>query len=115
MTGETDNYTWSDLNSVTYGVMETETTTPGASSDDETYTHDGLDSFSLADTGSESLGTDASDSTSLTVVAESDQFDIEDSFADGLTISGAWYEDGANVVWFSHRIGWVQSQRCRER
>ena len=98
VTGETDNYTWSDLNSVTYGVMETETTSPGASSDDETYTHDGLDSFSLADTGSESLGTDASDSTSLTVVAESDQFDIEDSFADGLTISGAWYEDGA--TWY---------------
>ena len=94
LTGEIDNYTWSDLNSMAYGVSETETGF-------ETYIHSGLESFSLADTGSESLGTETWPTWHWIPAAHSDQFDIEESFADGLTVSGPWIEAGGTLSTFA--------------
>ena len=88
MTGETDSYTWSDFNSMTDGVSES--TISG------TYTFNRSDSLSLADTGSETLGTDATDSASWTLDSESDQFDLQDSLANGRTVT--WSSDVYGVI-----------------
>ena len=72
LTGETDSYQWNQLNSVTdnvswtYGVV--------------TITGGVTDSFSLADSGCESLSANESESGSLTASSRSDQFDIQDAF-----------------------------------
>ena len=49
-----------------------------------------MQSFSMADTGSEALAADESDSGSLTVANESDQFDLQDAFSADSGRSESW-------------------------
>jgi hypothetical protein len=83
VTGETDTYQWNELNSVTDNLTDTSV---------DTLIGGGLESFSLTDTGCETLSDDESDSGSLTLTAETDQFDLEDSLSDNSSLGRAEIE-----------------------
>ena len=102
--GETDTYSWADLNSVTDGLTETETfsetdsvLTLTAYIGTATYAGSGLDSLSLTDTGTESLSAQETDPASWILESETDQFDINDSLSD------------QNSYWDSATYGYTSS------
>ncbi len=94
---ETDTYTWSDLNSLTDSVTNSDITThyypvySPSYSDVYTTTLDGaaMESFSLTDVGCETLTAFPSDGGPLYEAAAWDCFTIQDSFSDDSTLGYA--------------------------
>ncbi len=75
---ETDTYTWTDFHSVTDNLTDTS---------HGTLIGGGVESFSLTDSGCETLSPDETDSGSLTLAQETDQFDLQDSLSDSSSLS----------------------------
>ena len=69
VTGQTDSFQWNQFDSLADDVVVP----------DELGV--GVQSFSMADTGTETLAAKESHPDSLTVVQETDQFDMQDAFA----------------------------------
>ena len=91
VTGQSDSFTWNQFNSLTDDVSEFN----GAASFGA-----GMQSFSMADTGSETLAADESDSGSLTVATASDQFDIQEAFGADSARSESW---NVSTTAYSHQ------------
>ena len=98
--GETDTYSWDDFNSVTNSLTETETVSSSYSTlgtvvtvGTATYSGDGLECFSLTDSGTESLGFDETIPQSWTLGGETDQYEIQDSLANETESWGSWSDD----------------------
>jgi len=97
VTGETDSYTWTQLNSVTDNATETAANTDTNSSDSsvglEIGTYGATESFSLTDTGAATLSEHETDPSSWSLAAETDQFSIQDSNSKGMGTSESWTDD----------------------
>ncbi len=86
--GETDTYSWVDRDSVSDGVTETEVVS--ATLGTGTYTGGGMESFSLTDTGTESLSSSEPTVYSMSLVSETDRYTILDSVSNQNATWASW-------------------------
>jgi hypothetical protein len=91
--GETNTYSWDDLNSVTDTLMASNTDSNSVSYSSQTYAAEGTDSYSLNDTGTETLSAEEGDPGSWSVVGATDDFAIQNSDENETDASATWSDE----------------------